>query len=275
MPVKSVMSTYGSEHEKCKVFLSKCKEEVCLNPDADVTPYTHMLADEFRKWNRAWEKGFISTLFLELYEQVAQPLRRDLCKLEPRKVLCELKALDTAKDRFPRREFLTGCLLQQRGLVFLIRQGMLSPYLGGDFTVCGQVEIDQIRQEIDRGKYEIDRRKYDIDLILSEFKEEVCRDPDTDVTPFSDRLVHEYNITKSVCMERLIKTLFLNLYGEDAQSLERDIFKANKLKVMPEVTLEQRSELLPSLYGALSSYIGEDFSPILAMCDGVEDWMEL
>ena len=41
-------------------------------------------------------------------------------------------------------------------------------------------------------------------------------------------------------------------------------------KTAIDLTPNQRTELLPSLYGALASYIGEDFSAIIAACDKIE-----
>jgi len=246
------------------MFLLKFKRDICRNPDTDVTPYTHMLAAEFRKWNKALEREFISDLFLELYAQDTQSLRRDLCKLEPREVLCKLRALDTAKARSPQCTLLTGCL----------KGAILPQTFSWIIEVWSRDEIDQIRHKTDWEKYEIDRKKYDYEQILSEFKGAIrCNlSPVADILGvFINSLVQEYNKMEKLCEERVIKTLFLNLYGEDTPLLKRDLTKAfmnSTVKVKAE--LEKRSELLSSLYGALSSYIGEDFSWILARCDEVE-----
>lgn len=48
--------------KNCEAILSKFREEVCRNPDADVAPYTQMLGAEFRTWNKAWEKEIIKLL---------------------------------------------------------------------------------------------------------------------------------------------------------------------------------------------------------------------
>lgn len=247
--------------DKCKMFLLKFKREICRNPDTDVTPYTHMLAVEFRKWNDALEKEFIGDFFLELYAQDAQSLKRDLCELEPRDVLCKLMALNTAKARFPERGLLTGCI-----------QGAILPQeFSRLIEVWSRVGVDQIRHETDLAKYEIDRRKYDYEQILLEFKKEICRNsrPVVDIfEEYINNLAQEYSKMEYLCEERLIKTLFLNLYGEDTQSLKRVLTKALtnstiKVKAAPA----NRTVLLKTLYGALSSYIGEDLSWIIARCD--------
>jgi len=254
--------------KQCEVFLSKFEEELNRNPDADVTPYTQMLMAKFRAWNKKREREFISELFLDLYERNAQSLRKGLCKFNPRKILY---MQDTAKTRFPRRALLTRCLYET--LSPYILEGVLYPYIREDFS-CGLVDIGRMRYEIDREKYEIDPGKFDvlsIEEILSEFKKEVCCEPDPDVTLFAEVLENEYSIMEKVCRERIIKMLFLNLYAEDAHSLEQDL---KLVEIMPKLTPGGRAELLPTLYGALSSYIGEDFSWIIARCDKVEGRQE-
>jgi len=255
---------YGKRIKQFEMVLSKFKEELRCNPDADVTPYTQMLMAQFRKWSKASEKNFIFDLFLDLYEQDAPALRRDFCKFPLWETSCKLRALDTASARFPLRGLLI-CRLYKT-LSPYIYQGALYPYLGEDFS-CGLADIGRMRYETDREKYEIDPRKYDIfeiEVILSEFKRTVCRDPDIDVTSFTDDLLGEYYTMENVYIERIIKNLFLNLYAEDVQSLERDI---TKIKVMPGAASGDRAKLLQTLYWALSSYIGEDFSWIIARCD--------
>ncbi len=249
--------------QKCEVFLSKFKEEICCNPYTDVTPYTQMLAAEFRKWHKAREKEIINTLFLNLYAQDVRSLRRDLCQLEPQKVLDKIKAADTAKARFPQRALLLGRLY-----------GTLSLYLGEDLSwlidLCERAnEVENIAYEIVQEKYEIDWKKYKIEFILSDFKEAVCAKSYVDFNIYTDMLVYEYDMLETVCEKRIFKILFLNLYAQDAQSLKIAITKLNmfgETGVVPS----KRMELLSGLYGALSSYIGEDFSSLMAMCDKVE-----
>lgn len=254
--------------KKCEVILSKLKEEVLrnpyANPNADVIPYTQMFAAEFRKWNTAREKEIIRTLFLHLYERDVQSLRRDLCKLEPQQVLCKLKASDTAKARFPKRAQLLNGLY-----------GVISLYNGDgeDFSsileFCGQgIKFGWRKDEIIETLDEI----VQIEQTLYDFKEEVCRNPDADFSPYTQELMHRYRIMEAACTERVINTLFLNLYEQDAPSLKRDLLKVQMLGTA-KATLSQytnRTALLQCLYGALFSYIGEDFSDIIAMCDKVK-----
>lgn len=250
---------------KCGTFLSQFKEEIRRNPDTDVTPYTQMIADQFKEWNRECDERMIIIFFLKLYEYNVKSLRRDLCRLEPQEVLCKLRALDTSRARFRRRALLTGRCYKD----YIDPERTLSWAI----ELCDQVEADQIRCEIDRGKYVIDERKSNYEQILSGFKEEVCRDTDNKFTPFTaeftrftDALVSEYG---RACENRIEKMFFLNLYAGDAQSLRRDLLKM-KFGRPQEPTPEQRSELLDSLYGAFSSYIGEDLSWIMAICDELE-----
>lgn len=251
--------------QKCEVFLTKFKEEICCNPYTDVTPYTQMLAAEFKKWHKAYEKRIISTFFLNLYEQDAQSLQQDLCKLEPREVLGKIKALDTAKAKFPQRATLLGCLYNT-----------LTYYIGPNFSWlfedCERLcEIEHIKYELVREKYELEQRKHDIELILSEFAEEICRNPDADFSLFTDELANWYDMLAETCLKRVIKTLLLNLYAQDANSFKAAVTKI-KMKLFDQtiITPEQRQELLACLYGALSSYIGEDFSWLIATCDKVK-----
>lgn len=237
--------------KNCEAILSKFREEVCRNPDADVAPYTQMLGAEFRTWNKAWEKEIIKPLFLNLYANDFQALRRDLCKLDPPSVLCKLTAHGAAKAKFPQRALLLYCLY-----------GVLSLYHRGDFASI--VKICSQGMEPDWGKCEIDEKKHEMDQILPAFKEEISRNPDIDFVPL---IVNEYRRMREACIERVMKTLFLNLYGQDAQSLKRDIAKATMFGAnagFPQRT--DRADLLQCLYGALSSCIGEGFSDIMEMC---------
>ena len=64
-----------SKHE---MLLSKFKEEVCRDQDADFTSSIQTVAAEFRKMETEREQGVINTLFLNLYALDAHSLRRDL-----------------------------------------------------------------------------------------------------------------------------------------------------------------------------------------------------
>lgn len=251
--------------QKCDVFLEKFKEEIRLNPYTDVTPYTQLLANDFKKWNKAFEKRVINTLFLNLYAQDVKSLKRDLCKLEPQKVLDEIQARDTAKAKFPQRALLLGCLYNTLSLYI----PDVSSYIARIIAQCEQFsEIEQIKYELIQEKYKIDQRKYEIELILLELKEELCHNPNANISAYSDKLVCEYDTFETACFHRIFKTLLFNLYAQDVKSLNIALTKI-KMQILnrAEITPEQRTKLLQCLYGALSSYIGEDFSSIIAMCD--------
>lgn len=113
-----------------------------------------------------------------------------------------------------------------------------------------------------------DREYYE--TVLSSFREEVRRNPEDDVTPSADELAAAFSVREKGRGRNVIITLLLNLYGQDIDSLKRDWGKAaflyNKEKP-PKATSSQRTELLPYLYGALSGYLKEDLSNIIAMCD--------
>ncbi len=258
----SLTMFWQKQEKKCAAILLKFKDEVCRNPYTDVTPYTRMLAAEFRKWNNAHEKKLIYTLLLNLYAQDVQSLRRDLCKLEPHGVLCKLKAPGTAKSKFP-----------QRARLFQSLYGVAALYIRGrEFEALSPLieSVDDWKKYQIHKKYEIEKILYEkIEMLLSVFEEKVCCDPDTDVISYTEDLLAEYEMIEEACIERVIHTLFLNLYEEDALSFRRDIIKVRLLSTEkaapPQCT--DRTNLLQHFYGALSSYIGEDFSDIIAMCD--------
>ena len=56
----------------------------------------------------------------------------------------------------------------------------------------------------------------------------------------------------------------------DSQSLDRDLNVKIPMLGQVNVPLNQRAELLAYLYGALASYIGEDFSSLIERCDNME-----
>lgn len=250
--------------QKCEVFLSKFKEEICCNPYTDVTPYTQMLAAEFRKWNKATEREVINRLFLNLYAEDAQALRKDLCQLEPHKVFDKLKELEAKKAKCPQRGRLLGCLYH-----------IVSWYSGGYsqlIDLCGRVmDAEQIKYKNVREKYETENKIYEIELILMDFKEDVIHNPDTDVTIRANELAELHYQIDSNCVYRVIKTLFLYLYGQDAAALKSALTKIQwKMFNQDSIKPEQRTEMLQYLYGALASYIGEDFSWLIAMCKKAE-----
>ena len=115
---------------KHEMLLSKFKEEVGRDPDADFTSSIQTVAAEFRKMETEREQGVINTLFLNLYALDAHSLRRDLSKLA---------ILGTAKATPSQRTALLRCLY-----------GVLSLYIQDDFSavtsMCEQVE-DAYRME--------------------------------------------------------------------------------------------------------------------------------
>ena len=65
--------------------------------------------------------------------------------------------------------------------------------------------------------------------LLSEFKDEVCRNPGADFTPKIAALAAEFRELEKDREMSVIKTLFLNLYTLDIHSLRRDLLKVAML----------------------------------------------
>ena len=87
-------------------------------------------------------------------------------------------------------------------------------------------------------------------VILSDFKKEICRDPDADFTSRIQELAAEFGKRE----KSVIDKLFLTLYDQDALSLKTDLCKlraSNPAKAAPSD--KQRTTLLACLYGVLSS----------------------
>ena len=103
-----------------------------------------------------------------------------------------------------------------------------------------------------------------IETLLGEFKEEVCRNPDADLAPYAAEL-------RKMAKNRektLIRTLMLNLYAMDTQSLMRDLAKLAALGTA-QAPRSQRFAMLHAFMGVASLYF--DLSELLAMYDKVED----
>lgn len=236
--------------KKCAVILSEFNRALYFDPNADCIQYARRLADLFRKMERECEGRVVSTLFLNLYGLDAFMLRGDLCRLETH----------GAAKPTPR----------QRTELLSVLYGTLSLYTGGDFS--------SIFAARDRGA-QAGQETYE--TILSEFKEEVCRKLPADhfvpppssssdhLIPHIQKLMLAAKVRKmeKECEERVVGTLLLNLYGQDVPLLERDITKVT----MFGTANVDPSELLPILYGALSSHMGEDFSDVMEMCDKIEE----
>lgn len=216
-----------------RAYLTEFKEEVCRNPNADFTPRIQGLAAKFG----SHEKNFVDELFLTLYDGDAHSLKMDLC------------ALGTAKPAEKagpsERKALLQCLYKT-----------LSPYIEPNFStiiaVCNQgIGLDPETYE----------------TLLLKFKEEVRRDPNADFAPYIKELADEIINREKTCGERVVNTLFWNLYQQNDPSLELDLTKLLMLKPTKKAAPPERITLLQCLCGALSSYIQEDFSDLIAMCD--------
>lgn len=109
------------------------------------------------------------------------------------------------------------------------------------------------------------------EIILSKFKEEICREPEADFTPYIRELAAKLSVRTKERGRNVISTLLLNLYGQDTDSLAKDITLLKiKFKMAggpANAAPSQRAELLPYLCEALSPYIREDFPDILKMCE--------
>lgn len=108
------------------------------------------------------------------------------------------------------------------------------------------------------------------EMLLTEFKERVCQNPDGDFTSDIQVLAAEFRQMEREREIRVIYTFFLNLYAQDAHSLKRDLAKIavfGTAQAMPN----QRITLLRCLYGVVALYIHDGFSEIIAMCEQAED----
>ena len=104
-----------------------------------------------------------------------------------------------------------------------------------------------------------------IETLLGEFKEEVCRNPDADLAPYAAELRKMAKKQEKA----LIRTLMLNLYAQDTQSLMRDIAKLAALGTAQAPPSHQRAAMLHAFMEIAFLYF--DFSELLAMYDKVED----
>ena len=104
-----------------------------------------------------------------------------------------------------------------------------------------------------------------IETLLGEFKEEVCRNPDADLAPYAA----EFRRMAKEQEKALIRTLMLNLYAQDTQSLMRDLAKLAALGTAQAPPSHQRAAMLHAFMGVASLYF--DFSELLAMYDKAEN----
>lgn len=63
------------------LLLSKFKEDVCQDPNADFTSSIKALASEFRRMENERQKSLLKVLLLNLYALDKNALRRDLAKV--------------------------------------------------------------------------------------------------------------------------------------------------------------------------------------------------
>lgn len=103
-----------------------------------------------------------------------------------------------------------------------------------------------------------------IETLLGEFKEEVCRNPDADLAPYAAELRKMAKKQEKA----LVRTLMLNLYAQDTQSLMRDLAKLAALGTA-QAPRSQRFSMLHAFMEIAFLYF--DFSELLAMYDKVED----
>ena len=103
-----------------------------------------------------------------------------------------------------------------------------------------------------------------IETLLGEFKEEVCQNPETDLAPYAAELRKMAKKQEKA----LIRTLMLNLYAQDTQSLMRDLAKLAVLG-NAQAPRSQRFSMLHAFMEIASLYF--DFPELLAMYDKVED----
>ena len=68
----------------------------------------------------------------------------------------------------------------------------------------------------------------------------------------------------------LLKVLLLNLYALDKNALRKDLAKVAVFGGAPAAP-SQRLALLRCLYDAISFFIQDGFSDLIAMCDQAED----
>ena len=223
-------------------YLAGFKEEVRRDPDGDFTPRIQKLAAKLRTEEKAREISVVDELFLSLYDMDAPSLRADLTELgtlEPAK-----KAALSEKQRRP--------LLQ--GLY-----EVLSPYI--EKNCRGVVAICKMRA---RGIGTV-RKTYE--ELLENFKEEVRRDPGGDFAPRIQELTAEAVRRRNERARNVIITLLLNLYEQDTDLIEKVLTRLAVLKPSKKARPSECTDLLPYLCEALSAYIKEDLSDLIAMCE--------
>lgn len=108
------------------------------------------------------------------------------------------------------------------------------------------------------------------EMLLSKFKEEVCRDPDADFAPRIAALADKFREQETKRFNGAFFMLLLELYEGSIPSLKRDLLKIRLLGTA-KATPSQRIAILQCVYGIISLYIKDDFAGIIAICEDVED----
>jgi len=105
--------------------------------------------------------------------------------------------------------------------------------------------------------------------LLTEFKEEVRRNPDADFTQEIQELTAEFIEMEQQRRQRIINSFLLGLYERDTRALRRDITKVITLGTA-KAALSQRAKLLRRVCYGFNLHTKEDFSRLLAECDRLE-----
>ena len=105
--------------------------------------------------------------------------------------------------------------------------------------------------------------------LLSDFRDEVLRDPDADVTPSIQKLAAVFTNWENKRAKDAINTLLIGLNDGDTQALRQDITKVIVLGTA-KAAPAQRGAIFRNLCEELSLHTKEDFSDILANCDRIE-----
>ena len=105
------------------------------------------------------------------------------------------------------------------------------------------------------------------EMLLSNFKDEVCKNPTADFTPNIKAFAAEFRKLEKEREKRLLDVLFLTLYERDAKALRRDLAKLSVFGGKAEVEPSQRIALLRCLYGVLALYVKDHFPETYAMVE--------
>lgn len=105
--------------------------------------------------------------------------------------------------------------------------------------------------------------------LLSQFKDEVCRNPEADFALSIAALADKFREQETKRVNSAFFLLLLELYEGDIPSLKRDLLKV-RLLGKAKAKLSQRVSILQCVYGIISLYVEDDFAGIIAKCEDVE-----